>query len=188
MVSASEELLRLDFALQLEHAVEQGLGAGRTARYIDIHRNDLVDTLHHVVGMAERPARNGATAHCDDVFGVGHLVVEPFEDRRHLVDDGAGHHDDIGLTRTGARHFEAEPREVVAGGAHGHEFYAAAACGERQRPKRVGSSPVDHVVQTAEPNRRAGRLELIQRIQIVVVLESCVVDGLYALVFHSGIR
>ena len=38
-----------------------------------------VDALEHVVALLERPAGDGAGAHGDDVFRLGHLVVEPHD-------------------------------------------------------------------------------------------------------------
>jgi hypothetical protein len=47
--SSHEYFLPLDLFLQLEQSIEQRLGAGRTARHIDIDRDNLVDALNHRV-------------------------------------------------------------------------------------------------------------------------------------------
>src|SRR4051794_37113905 len=58
-----------DLLLELEDAVHQPLRRGRTARDVDVHRDNLVDPLHHVVGAVEA-ARAGAGAHRDHPLGV----------------------------------------------------------------------------------------------------------------------
>src|SRR3954449_3263377 len=51
--------LAADQLLQLVEAVEQGLGAGRAARHVDVHRHELVSALDHGV-VGEHAARGGA--------------------------------------------------------------------------------------------------------------------------------
>src|SRR3954470_17747778 len=52
------------FLLELEQAVDQPLRRRRAAGDVDVHRDDLVDALHHVIGAIEA-ARAGAGAHGD---------------------------------------------------------------------------------------------------------------------------
>src|SRR5688572_3858746 len=54
--------------LELEDAVDQPLRGRRAAGDVDVHRDDLVDPLHHVVGPVEA-ARAGAGAHRDNPLG-----------------------------------------------------------------------------------------------------------------------
>src|SRR4029434_4590749 len=42
-----------DLVLQLHEPVDHGLGARRTARDVDVHRDDRVDTLHGGVVVVE---------------------------------------------------------------------------------------------------------------------------------------
>src|SRR3546814_9516696 len=37
--------------LQLQNAVDQRLGRGRTARHVDVHRHDAIATAHHRIGI-----------------------------------------------------------------------------------------------------------------------------------------
>src|SRR5262245_26563792 len=53
-----------DLLLELEDAVHQPLRRRWATRDVDVHRDDLVDALHHVVGAVEA-ARAGAGAHGD---------------------------------------------------------------------------------------------------------------------------
>src|SRR5216683_1694442 len=64
-----------DLILELEQAVEERVGRRRTARHVNVHRDDAVHALDHVVAVAERSARIGAGAHGDGPLGIGHLVV-----------------------------------------------------------------------------------------------------------------
>jgi hypothetical protein len=86
-----ETRVRLNLFLKFQHRVQNGLGNRRTARNVDIYRNDLVDALHHVVGAIESTT-SCAGAHRDNPPRFGHLVIDLLEDRRHLVVDGAQHH------------------------------------------------------------------------------------------------
>src|SRR3989440_9441282 len=57
-----EQRFSLDFLVQQQDAVQQPLGARRTPRHVDIHRDDGVDPLHHRV-VVEDAARRRARAH-----------------------------------------------------------------------------------------------------------------------------
>ena len=81
------EVLGGDLLLQLEDAVQQRLRPRRAARHVDVDRDDLVDALRDAVGVPVRAAAVGAGAERDDVLGLGHLLVEPPDGRRHLVGD-----------------------------------------------------------------------------------------------------
>ena len=57
-VDATKELLHLDLALQLHQGIEHSLRTRRTARQVDVDRDNLVDALYHAVAVLE-----GSTAH-----------------------------------------------------------------------------------------------------------------------------
>lgn len=130
----------------------------------------------------------GAAAHGDHVFRVGHLVVEALEHRGHLVGDRTGDHDEVGLTRGGTRDFKPEPGKIVAGGTHGHELDAAAARGERQRPKAVAAAPLDQVVEAPDDDVRPVCAQFARHVlKVFVVVEILVFHrlDLRHLYFHS---
>ena len=108
MVGTTEELLYLHLTLKLHHAIEDSLWTWRTARNVNVYRNNLRDATHHVVRVFERTARDGATAHSYNILRLSHLVVETLEDRSHLVCDGTGTHDEVGLTWRVTCYLEAE--------------------------------------------------------------------------------
>ena len=87
-----------DFFLEHGQALENGLGPRRAARNVDVHRQDLVDALHHAVDVVHA-AGVGARPHGDDPFGFGHLLVEPQHHRGDLFEDGAGNDEQVGLPR-----------------------------------------------------------------------------------------
>src|SRR5436309_11472924 len=64
-----------DLVLQLHEPVDHRLGAGRTARDVNVDGNDRVDALHGGVVVIEAA---GARAHAerDDPLGLGHLIVD----------------------------------------------------------------------------------------------------------------
>ena len=132
-----------------------------------------------MVRFAERPAADRAAADGHDVFRIGHLVVEALQHGSHLRRDGSAHKDHVGLARTVTRHFETEAGDVVARGADGHEFDAATARGERQRPERVAPSPVDEVVEFADDDVGTAGVELFDEFfEGLVVFELVVGDRL----------
>ena len=189
LVHPAEETLQLHFALQLHQAVKHRFGPRRTAGYIDIDRQNLVHAVQHVVRLLEGSAADGAAAHGDHILRIGHLVVKAPEHRGHFVGDGAGDHDEVGLTRRGAGHFEPKPGEIVTRRAHGHELDAAAARGEGQRPQAVAAAPLDQLVQTAHDHVRIVVAQFGDHLfEVFVVVEIFVfhrLDLRFSLYFHS---
>src|SRR5215470_18040630 len=52
-----------DLLLQEQHAVQQRLSGGRTARNVDVHGNDAVAAAHYGIGVVVVAAAVGARAH-----------------------------------------------------------------------------------------------------------------------------
>src|SRR6266508_6283655 len=86
-----------DLLLQQQHAVEQRFGRRRTARYVDIDRNDAIAAAHDRIGIVVVTAAVGARAHGNDVARLRHLVVDLAQRGRHLVAERAGHDHHIRL-------------------------------------------------------------------------------------------
>src|SRR6478752_3020319 len=80
----------IDFVLQFEQCVKQVFRARRTAGYIDVHGDDLIDTLQHGVGV-ERAADGRTGAHRDNPLRIRHLVVDTLYHWRHLQRYSAGY-------------------------------------------------------------------------------------------------
>ena len=120
-------ILPADALLQEHDALEQGLGPGRASRDVHVDRDDLVEALGHRVGVPVGPAAVGAGAHRDHVLGVGHLLVEAPDRGGHLVGDGAGDDDEVGLAGAGREGDDPEAHHVVAGGGQGRAHLDAAA-------------------------------------------------------------
>src|SRR5206468_7684480 len=76
-----EDRFPLDLFLQFEDSLDQGLGAGRAACNVDVHRNDLIDPLEDgVVVIVERSTTRGARSHGNDIAGLGHLLPQSADD------------------------------------------------------------------------------------------------------------
>jgi hypothetical protein len=105
-----------ELLLELEQAFDERLGSRRAARDIDIHREQLIHPFNHRVLAREheRPAGDGAIAHRDDPFGLGHLVVERLDGLRHLLVDGAGDDHQIRLARRGPEDLGAKASQIKA--------------------------------------------------------------------------
>src|SRR6516225_2798451 len=105
---AGDRACSADLLLQLQNAVHQRLCRRRAARDIDVHGHDAVASADHGVGVVVVAAAIGAGAHGDHPAGLGHLVVDLAQRRRHLVAERAGNDHDVGLARAAARdHAEA---------------------------------------------------------------------------------
>ena len=143
------ELGVLDLLVELEDRVHQHLRAGRAARQVHVDRHDVVDALHHRV-VVEHAARRRAHAHRQHPLGLGHLVVDLAQHRRHLLADPAGHDHQVGLPRRGAEDLHAEPRQVVAAGAGRHHLDRAAGQAERRRPQRALAHVADQLLDRRE--------------------------------------
>jgi hypothetical protein len=136
-----------DSPLQGHEGVNEGLGPRRAAGNVHVHRNITINPLEHVVALFERPARNGARPHRDDVFRLSHLIVEPHDLWRHLFCDRPGDDHQVRLPRRGAKHFRAESGEVVTRHCGGDHLDGAAGQSELQRPHGILPAPVVNLLQ-----------------------------------------
>ena len=149
---ARAHVLVLDALLEQDDALEQRLGAGRAARHVDVDGDDLVDALGDRVGVPVRAAAVGARPHGDHVLRVGHLLVEALDRRRHLVGDGAGDDDEVGLAGAGRERDDAEAHHVVAGrGERRTHLDGAAGEAPLVHPQRVLAAHVE------QPGERLGQ-------------------------------
>src|SRR5438876_2318893 len=131
--------------MQQEHAVQQPFRPRRAPGDVDVHGDDGVDALHHRV-VVEDAAGGRAGAHRDHPFGLGHLIVDPPDDRGQLEGQPAGADQDVRLSRRERLPFHAEASEVVAAGGGGHELDAVRdrvlrhrVHGHRRQPLRLRS-------------------------------------------------
>ena len=146
---ASRPLGGSDFFLQHHQPLQHRFGPGRTARNVDIDRQDLIYALDDAVNIIH-PAAVGAGTHGNDPLGFRHLFVEAQDDRRNFLEDGTGGNQQIGLARRGAQHFGAEPGHVVPGGKGRGFFHKTAGKPEKHGPEAVLARPVDHQIGGAE--------------------------------------
>src|SRR5437588_1561137 len=139
----------INLVLQLEQRVEEVLRSRRTANHIDIRGHDLIHALQHGVGV-ERAAYRRARAHGDHPLGVGHLVIDALDDRRHLQRDRAGHNHQVTLPRAGTEDFRAEARNIKTRGRGGDHLDGTAGQAEGHGPDRRLAGPVEDVVHRGD--------------------------------------
>src|SRR3954466_14038185 len=70
------DVLAGDLLLELDNPVQEGLRSRRTARHVDVRRDDLVDALRDRIGVPVRPSAVGAGAERDNMPRVGDLAVD----------------------------------------------------------------------------------------------------------------
>jgi len=87
------------FLLQSDQGMKQRLGPRRAAWNVHIHWYVPINAFEDIVTLLERSARYGTGAHGNDVFGIGHLIIEPDHLGSHLLSHCAGHNHEIGLAR-----------------------------------------------------------------------------------------
>src|SRR5690606_4287804 len=113
-----------DLVVEGEYPVHQALRSRRAPRDVDVHRDDLVDTLDQGV-VVEHATRRSTGTHRDDPLRVGHLVVDLTQHGGHLLTDTTGYDHQVGLTGRSPEHLHAETAQVVVGGAGRHHLDGA---------------------------------------------------------------
>src|SRR5690606_3119696 len=113
---------------------------------VDIHRQKLVDALHHGVDVVHASGI-GAGAHGNHPFGLQHLLVQALDHGGHLHKHGTGNHHEVRLTGRGANDLCAEAGNVMGGGEGGGHFHVAAGQAKVIRPEGVLAPPVHRRVQ-----------------------------------------
>jgi len=132
--------------LELKDAEHERLCSRRAARDVNIDRDDPVTTTSDTVAVVVVTTAVCAAAHGDDPSGVGHLVVDLSQSRRHLVGQGAGDNHDVGLTGRGAEN-DAHSVLVVAGSRQVHHLDGAAGETEGHGPEGALAGPVCDLVE-----------------------------------------
>ncbi len=151
------------FVWSFIRAFDQGFRTWRAAGNIDIHGDELVDSLKHRVAAIHSAGRR-AGSHGDAPFRLWHLVPDAFHGERHLVGDRAGNDQHITLARGKPHDFHAETGDVEAARRRRHQLDRAAGKAHRHRPERVFPHPVDGGVHAGDDHialdlRIVGRVE-----------------------------
>ena len=135
---------------QLDHRIEDRLGARRAARQVEVYGDQLVHAAHGGGGICRKHAAcDRAGTHGDHVFGLGHLLVQPNQGRSHFHGHGAGDDQQVCLARAGAGH-QAEAIEIKAGADQGSKFDEAAGGAIEQGPEAAEAGPVVDVIEGRE--------------------------------------
>src|SRR5438093_121973 len=78
----------LDFVLELHQTIKHHFRPRRAPWYVDVDGYDRIDTHYGRVVVVET-AGACADSESDNPLRVGHLFIDPLQDRRHLVADRA---------------------------------------------------------------------------------------------------
>src|SRR3984893_11986950 len=148
----SGELLLVDLPLQFHERVQQRFGPRRTTGNVNIDRDITIDSFKHIVSLLEWSAGNRAGAHRDDVFWIGHLVVETDNLRRHFLCHRAGYNHQVGLTRGWPKDFAAEPGDVITRRGSGDHLDGATGEAKLQRPDRIFPAPIVEILHLRDPD------------------------------------
>ena len=79
-------------------------------------------------------------------FGIGHLVPDALQHRRHFQRDGACHDHQVRLPRAGTEDLRSEARDIEARSARGDHLDGATGQPEGERPDGGFSRPVENVI------------------------------------------
>ena len=121
-------------ALELEDAVHERLTGRRASGDVNVDGNDAVAATDNAVAVVVVAATVGAAAHGDDPAGLGHLVVDLAQGRRHLVGEGAGDNHDVRLAGGGSEN-DSQAVLVVSWRGEVHHFDGAAGQTKGHGPK-----------------------------------------------------
>src|SRR6185437_8479494 len=149
--------LLADRLLQQNETFKQSIRARRTARHVDVHRQEAVNALDDAVDVVHAPGVR-AGAHRDDPARLHHLVIEALDDRRHLEKYRTGNDNEVGLPRRRAQYLRAETSDVVLARECGGHLDVAAGQTEIERPDRVLLTPGDDVLQPRQNEMTFDRL------------------------------
>jgi hypothetical protein len=141
--------LSLEFAEQLDDAVHDGVGAGRTTGNIHVHRDDLVEATQDIIRPAINAAGHGAGADGDDELRVGRLLVDADDAVLDLTGHGTGGDDDVGVARRGLEQ-DPEALDVEARRQRRDDLDVAGIAGARvevQDPGRLDPGPAGELVE-----------------------------------------
>jgi len=136
----------LDAVLELDDAVEEGLGAGRATGDVHVDGDDPVDALDDGV-VVEDAAAGCAIAHGDDPLGFWHLVVNLAQNRSHLLAYASRDDHQVGLPRRRTEKLGAEAADVELAPARRHHLDGTAGKAKGRRPDGVLTAPIHQAGQ-----------------------------------------
>ena len=84
--------------------MQERLGRWGTARYINIHREKLINTIDYAVALFEWTSPGSAGTHGEHILGFRHLVVQANDLGDHLLGNRSGHDHQVTLAWAGAHH------------------------------------------------------------------------------------
>src|SRR5690242_630607 len=157
----------LDAGLELDEAVEDRLWTRWASRDVKMDRNNPINPLKNRV-IVIRTAGTGARAERNHPLRLGHLVIDPAQDRRDAMCDGADYEQQVGLARSEARQRRAEAIDVPSRPRNGKILHPAARGDEGIRKEGILTRPLDRVGEPGSDeafreraaligNRRAGQ-------------------------------
>src|ERR671912_838449 len=104
MGSLNEPFFAHDLVLDPEQSFCKRFRPWRAARNVDVDGDDLVDAFTNRVGQLKKSTTAGAASHCNDVFGIRHLIIEKLGALGHFISERSCDYHKIRLTGCGARH------------------------------------------------------------------------------------
>lgn len=132
--------------LQLQHAVQQGLGSRGASGNVDINWHNSVAASDDGVRVVVVSTTVGAGSHRNNPTRVRHLIVDLPQCGCHLVCQSSGDDHDIGLTRRCSEN-DTETILIVSGSSHVHHLNSATGETEGHWPHGTLSGPVDCLVK-----------------------------------------
>src|SRR5262245_16881193 len=136
------------FLLKFHHAIEKSLGPGRTTRYVNVHRNYVIDSLNGGV-VVVKTARAGTHSEGNNPFWIAHLFVDSQKNRRNFFADRTDHQKHVRLSRRKPGQSGAKAVQVIVRRASGHVFHSAT-CGYEWIIKNgIFPCPSDQIIQAA---------------------------------------
>ncbi len=142
-------LLTLDLTLQRHQGVQHRFGSRRASGHIDVDRNYVIDSREGCIVVIE-PAGRGAGAKRHHPLRLGHLFVDPAQNRSLPYRYGSDYHQKVGLPWRKPRQQGAEAVQVIGRRRQRHVLHCATCGRERIRKNRKLPGPCHCLVQSHE--------------------------------------
>src|SRR5215831_15230867 len=148
----ASQFLFIDLALQFHECGQKRFRPRRTPGNINIDRDVAVDSFEHVVSLLERTSRDRARAHGDNIFRIGHLIIEAHDLWRHFLCHCPRNNHQVGLPWRRPKNFTPKSRDVIARRSGCDHFNGAASQAKLQWPDGVLAPPVIKLLHRSHPD------------------------------------
>lgn len=138
--------------LQLHQCVKYRFGAWWTSGNIDMDGNYSVDSLNCRVVIV-KPAARRTCAEGHNPLRLGHLLIDPRQDRCQFLIYRTYHHKKVRLSWAETGQKRTETIDIIRRHRQGHVFHRTTSRRKRVRENRIFSCPIDRLFDARKDHR-----------------------------------